>query len=94
MLIKKCLICYCVEGAGEIRRKQTRPGNLLLGFISIVSSDNHDNVKADVWHKALSLMLERKCIIIRHDIEDMMLICFSDKRLCSHERNASTVCES
>ena len=43
----------------QIRRKQTRPGSILLGFIPIVSS-NTDDIKATIWHKALSTMLERK----------------------------------
>jgi hypothetical protein len=56
----------------EIRRKQTRSSNLLLDFIFIMSFDNHDNIKTDVWHKAVSRMLKRK-YIIHHIIENIYI---------------------
>ena len=43
----------------QLRRKQTRPSSILLGFIPIVYS-NTDEVKATIWHEAMRTMLERK----------------------------------
>jgi hypothetical protein len=54
----------------EIRRKQTRSNNLLLDFTFIVSFDNHENIKTDVWHKIVSIMLKRK-YIMHHVIENI-----------------------
>jgi hypothetical protein len=54
----------------EIRRKQTRSSNLFLNFIFIVFFDNHDNIKTNVWHKVVSIMLKRK-YIMRHVIESI-----------------------
>lgn len=47
----------------EICQKQTRLSNLLIGFIPIVPSDCHKNIKAKIWHQALSIMLERMYMI-------------------------------
>jgi hypothetical protein len=52
----------------EVRRKQTRSSSLLLDFIFIVSFDSYDNIKTDVWHKTLSLMLKRR-YLTHHTIE-------------------------
>ncbi len=54
----------------EIRWKQTRSSNLLFDFIFIVFFDNHDNIKTNVWHKIVSIMLKRK-YIMHHVIENI-----------------------
>ena len=43
----------------EARRKETRPGTVLLGLIPITDED-HDGVKAEVYHTSMGLMLKRK----------------------------------
>ena len=44
----------------EVRRQQTRPSSLLLGFIPVGASGGY---KAKIWHKALAAMLEREYMI-------------------------------
>lgn len=42
----------------QARRSQSRPGLVLLGFLPVVENDG-GNIKARVWHMALSIILKR-----------------------------------